>query len=132
MQLKCKDNLEGNFKENLQHELPSLELEISLKPMELFRTYINSVPEDQEHHQILLRKNSSGIFFHRSPRRSVRQASKSSVHRIMQRCNWKSFIPRLVHALNDDDPDRRVQYCEWYLQQCEENADFSTRIVWSD
>ena len=37
-----------------------------------------------------------------------------------------------MHAFNDDDPDRRVQYCEWYLQQGEENADFSTRIVWSD
>ena len=49
-------NLERNFKENLRHELPSLELKISLKPMELFRTYINSVPEDEEHHQILIRK----------------------------------------------------------------------------
>ncbi|CAM1299642.1 Uncharacterised protein r2_g956 [Pycnogonum litorale] len=76
--------------------------------------------------------------FQRSPRKSVRQAcrevgiSKSSIHRIMQRCSWKSYIPRLVQALNDDDPDRRVQFCEWYLQQCEENEDFSTKIVWSD
>ncbi|GFS72586.1 uncharacterized protein NPIL_493121 [Nephila pilipes] len=56
--------------------------------------------------------------FQRSPRKSLRQASrevgisKSSVHRIMKRCQWRSYIPRLVHALNDDDPDRRVQYCE--------------------
>ena len=34
----------------------------------------------------------------------------------MKRCKWKNYIPRLVHALNDDDPDRRVEYCEWYLE----------------
>ena len=28
----------------------------------------------------------------------------------MKFCQWKSHVPRLVHALNDDDPDRRVQY----------------------
>ncbi|GFT08476.1 DUF4817 domain-containing protein [Nephila pilipes] len=56
--------------------------------------------------------------FKLSPRKSLRQASrevgisKSSVHRIMKRCQWRSYIPRLVPALNDDDPDRRVQYCE--------------------
>nr|CDS33722.1 hypothetical protein HmN_000534000 [Hymenolepis microstoma] len=49
---------------------------------------------------------------------TVRQAgreigiSKSSSHHIKQRCRWKIYIPRLVHALNDDDPDRRVQYYE--------------------
>ena len=36
-QLKCKDNLGGSFKKNHQRDLPSLELEISLKLMELFR-----------------------------------------------------------------------------------------------
>ena len=76
--------------------------------------------------------------FQRSPRKSLRQASrevgisKSSVHRIMKRCQWRSYIPKLVHALNDDDPDRRVQYCEWYLERCNEDAHFSTKIVWSD
>ncbi|GFT11948.1 uncharacterized protein NPIL_602731 [Nephila pilipes] len=56
--------------------------------------------------------------FQLSPRKSLRQASrevgisKSSVHRIMKRCQWRSYIQRLVHALNDNDPDRRVQYCE--------------------
>ena len=55
-----------------------------------------------------------------------------SFSRIMKRCKWKNYIPRLVHTLNDDDPDRRVEYCEWYLEQCNENARFPTEIVWSD
>ncbi|GFT93247.1 uncharacterized protein NPIL_698191 [Nephila pilipes] len=76
--------------------------------------------------------------FQRSPRKSLRHASsevgisKSSVHRIMKRCQWRSYIPRLVQAFNDDDPDRRVQYCEWYLGRCNEDAHLPTKIVFSD
>ena len=56
MQLKCKDNLGRNFKENLQRELPSFEFEISLKLMELLRPFTNSVSEDHENQQALRRK----------------------------------------------------------------------------
>lgn len=74
----------------------------------------------------------------RSPQKSLRQTarethiSKDSVHRIMKRLGWKSYIPTLTHALNDDDPDRRVQFCEWYLEKCAEDAGFPHKIVWSD
>ena len=56
--------------------------------------------------------------FQQSPRKFVRQACleigilKSSVPHIMLHFHWKSYIPRLLRALNDSDPDRRVQYCE--------------------
>ena len=36
---------------------------------------------------------------------------KSSVHRILRAQKWKLYIPRLVHAINEDDPDRRLQFC---------------------
>ena len=51
-----------------------------------------------------------------SPRKSVCQISletgipKSSVHRILKRAQWKSFIPALVYALNVGDPDRRWNF----------------------
>lgn len=48
MQLKCKDILGGSFKKNHQQELPSLELEISLRLMELFRTSTRSVLEEDQ------------------------------------------------------------------------------------
>ena len=73
-----------------------------------------------------------------SPRKSVRQAAreigilKTSVHHILKRAHWKSYIPTLVHALNEDDPDRTVEFCEWYLAKCTEDAQFSNKIVWSD
>ena len=70
------------------------------------------------------------ITFLRSSRKSVRQASgevgisKSSVHRMMKRCYWKRCIPKLVHALHDDDPESGAQYCEWCLDRCMANAYF--------
>lgn len=78
------------------------------------------------------------LTFQKSPRKSIRQAcrevgiSKSSVHRVMQRLKWKSYIPRLVQALNEDDPDRRLQFCEWYVSQCLNNPNYPNKIVWSD
>jgi len=38
--------------------------------------------------------------------------SSTSVRRILKAVKWKVYIPRLLHALNDDDPDRRMQFCE--------------------
>ncbi|KAJ4426918.1 hypothetical protein ANN_26717 [Periplaneta americana] len=58
--------------------------------------------------------------------------SKSSVHRVLKRAQWKSFIPRLVHALNEDDHDRRIEFCEWYQAKCAEDNQFPYKIVWSD
>ena len=73
-----------------------------------------------------------------SPWKSVRQLSretgipKTSVHRILKRAQWKSFIPALVHALNEDDPDRRIEFCEWYRARCADDNTFSMKIIWSD
>ena len=74
----------------------------------------------------------------RSPQKSLRQTaretniSKDSVYRIMKHLHWKCYIPTLIHALNEDDPDRRVQFCEWYLAKCAEDPGFPHKIVWSD
>ncbi|XP_076330532.1 uncharacterized protein LOC143236129 [Tachypleus tridentatus] len=73
-----------------------------------------------------------------SPRKSMRQLSrktgipKSSVYRILKRSHFKCFILSLVHALNEDDLDRRVELCEWYLARCAGNDEFSVKVVWSD
>ncbi|KAJ4429538.1 hypothetical protein ANN_21707 [Periplaneta americana] len=45
---------------------------------------------------------------------------------------WKPYIPRLVHAINEDDPDRRLDFREWLLNMCNETEDFQDLIVWSD
>ena len=56
----------------------------------------------------------------------------NSVHRILKRFKLKSYIPTLVHALNEDDPDRRIVFCKWYLAKCEKDQEFQRRLIWSD
>ncbi|KAH9489902.1 hypothetical protein Btru_056437 [Bulinus truncatus] len=57
--------------------------------------------------------------FQRSPNKSSRQGAReslvsaSSVLRILNRGKYRVYIPRLVQKLNDDDPHRRLQFCEW-------------------
>ena len=53
-----------------------------------------------------------------SPQKSLQQTawetniSNDSVHRFMKRLHWKCYIPTLIHVLNEDDPDRRVEFCK--------------------
>ena len=76
--------------------------------------------------------------FVRSPKKSLRQCSreigieKSSFRRILPAQKWKPYIPWLVHALNEGDPHRRLQLCEWFPHKCDERKDFQDTIVWSD
>ena len=67
---------------------------------------------NQIHIHIHIKEDRVLITFLRITRKSVRQVNhevgilKSSVLRMTKRSHWKSYIPRLVHALSDDDPDR--------------------------
>ena len=76
--------------------------------------------------------------FTTSPRKSAVQCaretgvSRTSVRRILKAFKWKVYIPRLLHAINYDDPDRRMQFCEWIQQMVNEDEEFVTKIVWSD
>ena len=42
------------------------------------------------------------------------------------------YVPSLLHAINDDDLFRRMQFCEWIQQMVNEDEEFVTKIVWSD
>ena len=73
-----------------------------------------------------------------SPQKATKQCahetgvSRTSVRRILKTARWKVFIPRLLHALNKDDPGRRVQYCEWCQNMVREDEEFVGKMVWSD
>ena len=38
----------------------------------------------------------------------------------------------MLQNLNEDDPDRRMEFCEWALQHLEESATFSSKILFTD
>ena len=76
--------------------------------------------------------------FTRSPQKSVKQCSRdtrvsrSSVQRILKSAKWEVYIPRLLHALNEDDTDRRLEYCEWFGSMMRDDEAFAGKVVWSD
>ena len=58
----------------------------------------------------------AAAFLH-SPKQSIRQASKelnisqTSLHRILHDIDLKPYRPHLLHALNENDPDKRLEFC---------------------
>nr|CAI5842874.1 unnamed protein product [Callosobruchus analis] len=75
--------------------------------------------------------------FQRSPNKSSRQGAResdgvSSVLRILKRGKYRVYIPRLVQQLSDEDPDRRLQFCEWIQEMVIREPGFMGSIIWSD
>jgi hypothetical protein len=58
--------------------------------------------------------------------------SRSSVKHVLKRAKWKVDIARLLHVVNEDKPDWRVQFCEWFQHMVHEDEEFLSKIVWSD
>jgi hypothetical protein len=74
-----------------------------------------------------------------SPQKSTRRMSAetgishSSVARIMKKdLKFKSFIPRLVQELNEDDFDRRLEFAEEWVRQADADPTFVEHVLWSD
>ena len=74
----------------------------------------------------------------RSSKKSLRRASaeigikRTSLHKILTKLHMRPYIPRLIHGLLEDDPDRRSQFCQQFVRMCEDNPTFVDEIVWTD
>ena len=72
--------------------------------------------------------------FTHSPQKSVKQCSRktrvkqSSVQQILKSANWKVYIPRLLHSMNEDDTDRRLEYCEWFESMMRDDKAFAGKL----
>ena len=51
---------------------------------------------------------------------------------MMKELGLKPYRPQLLHALNEDDPDRRCEFASIFLNQLEEDSSLLDRIVWTD
>ena len=58
--------------------------------------------------------------------------SNTSVWRMLKSFMCKVYVPSLLHAINDDDPYRWMQFCDWIQEMVNEEEGFVTKIVWSD
>jgi transposase len=76
--------------------------------------------------------------FTRSPVKSVRKGaaeagiSKSSVYQILKKHKWHPFKVHLIQELNDDDFDRRLQFCTWAQEHIDNDEHFGKNIIFSD
>lgn len=58
--------------------------------------------------------------------------SKSSYHVAMKQLGFKPYRPTLIIELNDDDFDRRSEFCESWIEKFEEDPNLIDSIFWSD
>ena len=76
--------------------------------------------------------------FTKSPQKSKQRASielgipRRSLSRLMQRLCLKMYRPRLLHGLLEDDPVRRLQFCEVVLNDERQGNGIVDKITWSD
>ncbi|CAF4499633.1 unnamed protein product [Rotaria sp. Silwood2] len=72
-----------------------------------------------------------------NPRTSQRRASddlnisRTSLQRLMKDLNLKPYKSRLLQALNEDDPDRRLEFCEWILDSTQDDQTLLDQILWT-
>ncbi|KAJ8934037.1 hypothetical protein NQ318_020835 [Aromia moschata] len=71
---------------------------------------------------------------HSSIRRSAQQheISKGSIGNILKRNKFHPCKVKLVHELIEDDPDRRIEFCETMIRMIDEDPHFLFNIVFSD
>lgn len=73
-----------------------------------------------------------------NPHTSTRQIAlnhdidHSSVVKLLSKEKFHPYKPQLIHELNEDDPDRRLQFCEEFQLRCDENPNFLNNIIFSD
>ena len=73
-----------------------------------------------------------------SPQKSTRRLSAEfgishvTVYKLLKERNMKPYIPRLIHALNDGDSDKRLEFSELFLEKVEHDEAFVDQIWWSD
>ena len=60
------------------------------------------------------------------------EIGKSSVWRTLKKYKWHPYKAILAHELNEDDPDRRMEFCEDMMTRCNADPEFVNKIIFSD
>ncbi|KAJ8942130.1 hypothetical protein NQ318_000725, partial [Aromia moschata] len=58
--------------------------------------------------------------------------SQQSVKKLFKREKLRPYKLKLVHELNEDDFDRRADFCEDVMERCNNNNNFARNILFSD
>ena len=60
------------------------------------------------------------------------QISRRLLQNILNTLQLHPYRPSLVQALDEDDYDRRLQFCEVFLNQLREDENLVNKIIWTD
>ncbi|KAJ8955020.1 hypothetical protein NQ318_000452 [Aromia moschata] len=66
-----------------------------------------------------------------TPVASENEVSETTVLRILRKENYHPYKFQLVQELNEDDPDRRLQFCETMMNLCQTNPNLHQEILFS-
>lgn len=102
--------------------------------------HVRNLPKSGRPRSATNEENSLNVLlsFTENPHNSIRRVaqehdiSTSSVHNILKTAIFHPFKVHLVHKLNEDDFDRRVEFCEDMMARIIENPNLPSNIVFSD
>ena len=83
-------------------------------------------------------KEAVSTAFTRSPKKSIRRASSemnmsiSSICRMLHESGLKAYKMKILHALQPEDMDRRIEFCEWGMQMVQDEPSFLGNLIFSD
>ena len=72
---------------------------------------------------------------HASPKKSIRRTSmelgipKSTVGQVLKQQKFHPYKLQILHHLTEDDPNRRIEMCEWFSTKLNENIHFTEDCV---
>lgn len=60
------------------------------------------------------------------------EIGKTTVRRILKKEKYHAYKVKLIHELNEDDPERRLEFCELLMNLANNDPFFTSRIIFSD
>lgn len=76
--------------------------------------------------------------FIENPRQSISEVAErhgvsyGGTQRLLKHHKFHPYKVRLIHELNEDDPDRRLQFCDTMQEKITDDPDFLMKICFSD
>jgi len=58
--------------------------------------------------------------------------SKSQTQRILKKYKYKPYKVNIVQQLHPGDAQRRIVFCNWFLEQTRIDPNFARKVIWSD
>lgn len=67
--------------------------------------------------------------------RQIRQnigVNRKKIKKILKKHNFRQYRYRKVQLLHIGDAERRIHFCNWYLQKCAVDRNFFKKVIWTD